>query len=343
MSISMYQNKVLQKRRELENLIKSKASETKKIAVLNQKISSAQRRLKNSKSTSMMNSKTREIQKSFEEIAKINKNISNLEVEISKKQKELFDAQNNLSKEEEKQEKKKITETERKFKNVNKEIEKQAYSQYSLESRVAKMEKLPESINVLIMTSNPIDTNQLRLDEEVRSITEMIRKSQHRETVKLESRWAIRTIDILQAINEVNPTIVHFSGHGAPNGDIIVQNNDGTAKTISKEAIVQVLKSSTDKIKLVFFNSCFSYLQAQAVIEQIPCAIGMSDAIGDKAAEVFAAQFYSAIGFGKSVKQAFEQAKAALMLEKINEENIPTLYVQEGINAEEIYIVKGEN
>ena len=192
------------------------------------------------------------------------------------------------------------------------------------------------------MTSNPIDTNPLRLDEEVRSITEMIRKSEHRDSVKLESRWATRTIDILQAINEVDPTIVHFSGHGAPNGDIFVQNNDGTAKNISKEAMVQVLKSSTDKIKLVFFNSCFSYLQAEVVTEQIPCAIGMSDSIGDKAAEVFAAQFYSAIGFGKSVKEAFEQAKAALMLEGINEENIPALYIQDGINAEDLYIVEGD-
>lgn len=39
----------------------------------------------------------------------------------------------------------------------------------------------------------------------------MIRKSEHRDSVKLESRWATRTIDILQAINEVDPTIVHFS------------------------------------------------------------------------------------------------------------------------------------
>lgn len=85
------------------------------------------------------------------------------------------------------------------------------------------------------MTSNPIDTNQLMLDEEVCSITEMIRKSEHRDAVKLESRWATRTIDILQAINEVNPTIVHFSGHGSPNGDIFVQNNDGTAKKFQKK------------------------------------------------------------------------------------------------------------
>lgn len=342
MSILLYQNRIMQKRRELERLSKDKSDEMKKISNFNNKISSAQRTLKSTKSASTVNSKNREIQKALDEIAKINKKISDIETRISRKQKELFDAQNCLTKEMEKEDKKREKENQRKLKDLNDEIERQAYSQHNLENRITKIEKLPRSINVLIMTSNPIDTNQLRLDEEVRSITEMIRKSAHRDSVKLESRWATRTIDILQAINEVDPTIVHFSGHGASNGDIFVQNNDGTAKNISKEAMVQVLKSSTDKIKLVFFNSCFSYLQAEAVTEQIPCAIGMSDSIGDKAAEVFAAQFYSAIGFGKSVKEAFEQAKAALMLEGINEENIPALYIQDGINAEDLYIVEGD-
>lgn len=335
MSVSLYQNRIMQKRRELERLSKEKSDEMKKISNFNNKISSAQRTLKSTKSASTVNSKNREIQKALDEIAKSNKKISDIETRISRKQKELFDVQNCLTKEMEK-------ENQKKLKDLNDEIERQAYSQHNLENRITKIEKLPRSINVLIMTSNPINTNQLRLDEEVRSITEMIRKSEHRDSVKLESRWATRTIDILQAINEIDPTIVHFSGHGAPNGDIFVQNNDGTAKNISKEAMVQVLKSSTDKIKLVFFNSCFSYLQAESVTEQIPCAIGMSDSIGDKAAEVFAAQFYSAIGFGKSVKEAFEQAKAALMLEGINEENIPVLYMQDGINAEDLYIVEGD-
>lgn len=34
---------------------------------------------------------------------------------------------------------------------------------------------------------------------------------------------------------------------------------------------------------------------------------------------VFVAQFYSVIGFGKNLKMAFNQAKAALMLEAISE------------------------
>lgn len=60
----------------------------------------------------------------------------------------------------------------------------------------------------------------------------------------------------------------------------------------------------------------------------------------DEAARIFSAYFYSAIGFGFSVKKAFEQGKAALMLEGIPEEDTPELYVREGLNPNELIIVK---
>lgn len=66
----------------------------------------------------------------------------------------------------------------------------------------------------------------------------------------------------------------------------------------------------------------------------------MKDAAGDEAARVFAAQFYSAIGFGKAVAVAFEQAKAALLLEDISEEEIPEVFLQDGIEAENFILVE---
>ena len=74
--------------------------------------------------------------------------------------------------------------------------------------------------------------------------------------------------------------------------------------------------------------------------DSIEGAIGMKDSVGDEAARVFATQFYSAIGFGKSVAVAFEQAKAALLLEDIREEEIPELFLQDGVEAENFILVE---
>ncbi len=66
----------------------------------------------------------------------------------------------------------------------------------------------------------------------------------------------------------------------------------------------------------------------------------MNAEIGDKVARVFAAQFYSAIGFGRSVRDAFDQAIAALMLEGISEDKVPESFTHVGVDAGEVVLVR---
>ena len=202
------------------------------------------------------------------------------------------------------------------------------------------MKNIPEKIIVLFLASNPIDQMQLRLDEEARAISEMIKKAKHRDSVKLESCWALQPMDLLQALNDYKPAIVHFSGHGSDEDEIVFQSHDGTAKLVSKEALVQTMMASSENIRLVFFNTCYSRNQAEDVSQFVDATIGMNTSIGDEAARVFSSQFYSSIGFGYSVKKSFEQAKALLMMEGINEENTPQLFIKEGLNSDEIILVQ---
>jgi len=134
--------------------------------------------------------------------------------------------------------------------------------------------------------------------------------------------------------------VIHFSGHGSDQSEIVFQDQSGQAKLVSKEAIVQTMAAASSDIQLVFFNTCYSREQAESVVCHVPAAIGMNTSIGDDAARVFAAQFYSAIGFGLSVKRAFEQGKAALMLEGIPEDKIPELYGGAGVDIDSLILVK---
>ncbi len=63
-------------------------------------------------------------------------------------------------------------------------------------------------------------------------------------------------------------------------------------------------------------NCCYSRSQAEAIAEHVDCTVGMNMRIGDRAAIIFAASFYRALGFGRSVREAFEQGKVALLLGK---------------------------
>ena len=78
-----------------------------------------------------------------------------------------------------------------------------------------------DKLTILFLAANPQDTQKLALDQEVRSITEAIRKSEGRDGIEFFSRWAVQSLDILQAINETDPEIIHFSGHGSEKGEIV--------------------------------------------------------------------------------------------------------------------------
>lgn len=70
-------------------------------------------------------------------------------------------------------------------------------------------------------------------------------------------------------------------------------------------------------------------IDTQACISHLPAAIGINRDVGDLSARFFAAQFYSAIGFGHSIRKAFHQAKALVAMEFPGEEAIPEVYEQD--------------
>jgi hypothetical protein len=204
-----------------------------------------------------------------------------------------------------------------------------------LQGRRANVEK----IKILFLSANPTGTPALQLDREEREIQEKIRAAEHRDSLELITRWAVRPGDLLQYLNQYRPHVVHFSGHGSPTEEIVLLDNQGAAKPVSKEALVSLFQALRDNIRVVLLNACYSQPQAEAIRSEIDCAIGMSRAIGDNAAIVFAAAFYRAIGFGRSVREAFDQGKAALLLEGIPEQRTPTLLTRSGIAAESIVLI----
>lgn len=345
--IDAYKGNVTRKREAISKLVSEKLKVNDKIAKARSKIDSANATIKRTKSTSTIKSKLNEIARAEKEITTAEKKIADIGKKTSKLEKELSAEQKKVEREEEKIHKQRLKEeaemqkkTQNQIAKLNRTLQAHEVRQSEMQSQIEELKKLPDTITVLFLASNPTDTQSLRLDAECREIQEMIRKSDYRDNIRFETRWAVRTSDLLQAINEVNPDIIHFSGHGAKNGDLVFENVNGQGKLVTKEAMTQTIMTLSDKVRLIFYNACFSSVQAEHIVEHVEAAIGMNTSIGDNAALVFASQFYSSIGFGKNLKTAFNQAKAALMLEGIDEETTPELFVQNGLKAENIVLVQ---
>lgn len=345
-----YRRNVVRKREEIAKLQQGKANEQVKIANLSGKINSSSQALSRATSESTAKSKLREIERYQKDQARVEKAIADFEKKIARKHKELSDEQKKVEREENNHYKKRLADSKRqdranmfRMKKVDTTLVKHENLHKSTLTALEKLQNLPERIVVLFLAANPADQQQLRLDEEARAITDMVRKSKHRDSVSFETRWAVQPMDVLQAINELNPTIVHFSGHGSDTDEIVFQDKDGNSKLVSKEAIVQTMMASSGDIRLVFFNTCYSHRQAEAVTKHVEAAVGMNTSIGDDAARVFSSQFYSSIGFGLTILDAFNQAKALVMMEGLNEEDTPELFIQDGLDANDLTIVRPES
>ena len=194
------------------------------------------------------------------------------------------------------------------------------------------------TVKCLMVAANPLPTVRLRLDEEFREITAKLRASEYRDVFQLIAVPAARPDDLLQTLNQHRPKIVQFSGHGAKTGELIFLDNQGNAKPIAPAALTILFQALKDDIRLVILNACYSESQAQALAEVIDCVVGMSDAISDDAAIAFIASFYRALGFGRSIQNAFDQGLAALGLEGLDEQATPRLVTRPGVDPTQVIL-----
>ncbi|MDF5713879.1 MAG: CHAT domain-containing protein [Rhizonema sp. NSF051] len=201
---------------------------------------------------------------------------------------------------------------------------------------------------IIILSANPKNTNQLRLDEEVREIQLALERSQSREEFQLITKWAVRINDLRRAMLDESPQIVHFSGHGIGTGNtelnnlelssqrevvrlhsqpsgIILEDDSGQVQLVSTKALTELFELFKDKIDCILLNACYSQTQAEAISQHIDCVIGMNSAILDNAAIKFSIGFYDAIGAGRTYVDAFKFGCNNINLNNIPDNLIPAI------------------
>ena len=178
---------------------------------------------------------------------------------------------------------------------------------------------------ILILVASPRVTTRQHLDQEVRDISEGLQRSQHRDAFRIEQRWAVRPRDVQRAMLDLNPQIVHFSGHGGGEEGLAFEDESGKVKFVDTEALAGLFELFADQIECVILNACYSEVQAEAICQHIPSVIGMKKEIGDRAALEFAVGFYDALGAGRSFEFAHKLGCSAIRMAGIAEHLTPVL------------------
>ena len=128
--------------------------------------------------------------------------------------------------------------------------------------------------------------------------------------------------------------------HGTEHGEIILEGEDNKPQFIQPDIIRGIFEVVKDEVRLIIFNACYSSIQAEAVIEEIDCAIGITGEIPDDAAIQFASVFYQSVACGRSVLSAYKFGVVALRGFKVPKEQLPIIKVRSSIDANKLFLIR---
>lgn len=163
-------------------------------------------------------------------------------------------------------------------------------------------------------------------------IESRIRSSSGAGRFEVRSAWAVTADELMYQLNSFEPNIVHFVGHGDTNGEIVLEDESGRSRPLSPIALRSVFANFRQWLQIVVLNACYSDTQVRSLTEQVDAVIGMRYAVEDDTAIEFSASLYRAIGFGRSVEDAFNQAVSALLLHGLPGDRTPVITYRQGID-----------
>jgi hypothetical protein len=166
---------------------------------------------------------------------------------------------------------------------------------------------------ILYLATNPQDLPPLRSDKEMREIHERLQLGKDRDRFRLKSATAAQLKDIGQALADYDPRIVHFSGHGQPDGSVYVEDGAGYSVPVAAEGLAGLFGLHAATVDCVIVNACHSLRLGEAINRHIRHVIAMRCEIGDAAAITFSVGFYQGLAAGATVPRAFERGRAFLL------------------------------
>jgi hypothetical protein len=136
---------------------------------------------------------------------------------------------------------------------------------------------MSDLIKILFLAANPTDMAPLQLDHESRAIDQALRSSNLRDRFALEDHWAVRVRDLQELLLRHEPHIIHFSGHGTEENQIILLDDKSQGHPVSADALANLLGHFTQNLRCVVLNACFSEAQAAKIANTVDCVIGISE------------------------------------------------------------------
>jgi hypothetical protein len=225
MSVNLYEQRVKSLQRELDKQRKKQADEEGKAAKADQAAMRYASEAARARTESTLGAKLRQAESKRKEANRAAQTAAKASEAFAKASSDMADAQRKLAAAQANERKKELDKRSREQQRADRqqrdrnrqrdrELEQLRAHAGALESRIDRATAAPDKVTVLFIAASPEDQPPLRLDREVREIQRRFRETEHRDSVEFEWRVATHLGDLLQALNETKPHIVHFPDTG---------------------------------------------------------------------------------------------------------------------------------
>jgi hypothetical protein len=185
---------------------------------------------------------------------------------------------------------------------------------------------------IAFLSASPAGGSALQLAEEASDILRELRSARLRDAFTFEARFGVTLDELFQHLNDLDPTVVHFSGHASTAGLILHAAPGGGPVRVSGQALARILACAAPRARVVVLAACSTLDHAELLRRQLDIVVAMGGAIQDDAARRFARRFYGAIAAGRSVAAAVAQGTAILAALDLPDEEFPRCVARDGVD-----------
>ncbi|WP_271007839.1 CHAT domain-containing protein [Paucibacter sp. B51] len=158
--------------------------------------------------------------------------------------------------------------------------------------------------SILVLFSNPEDSDRLRLDREHRALS--LLQEKHRQAgYAFDVLQATSRSDLAKALAQKSYQIVHFSGHGSDRGFWVERDDGEGGELISAESLGELLREFQPSLGLLLLMSCYSSAAVSTVVDTASYIVTASGSADDDAAMKFVRNFYDTYLEKGSIERAF--------------------------------------
>ncbi len=198
-------------------------------------------------------------------------------------------------------------------------------------------------LRILGIVSAPSDAGQLDAGLERTRLEEALRPVIDAKAVSVDWLEEASLLALARTLRSDEYHIIHYIGHGgfddaSGEGALLFEDEAGRGRPVSGDQIATILHDKVS-LRLVLLNSCegarnsvddpFSGVATSLVQREIPAVIGMQFEITDRAAVLFAGEFYSMLAEGRPVNSAVAEARLAIYADQNDVEwGTPVLFMR---------------